>query len=523
MKKAFKEIYVLDHSALIENFELLKEIIRTRISSGEIHILKQIIDRLDKGVREGDPQSLRAIENLRSLKNFIEKENLPIEVRLITTQERLGFEKTLEQLVRDYALEIGGVLVTADPTQKEIAEALGLEVIEISKRRTGLLFEKYFDENTMSIHLKAGAPPRAKKGSPAKWFFEYLDNKPLTDKDLEDIINDILEEVKIRRRGFVETERPNSVIIQLDKYRIVIVKPPLSDTAEVTITRPLAAPSLESYNLREDLIKRFLERAEGILIAGAPGMGKTTFAQALARFYMEKGRIVKTIESPRDMHLPDEISQYSKSKGSSEELHDILLLSRPDYTVFDEMRDDNDFALYVDLRLAGIGMIGVIHATSPIDAVQRFLRRIDLGMIPSIIDTVIFIDRGRVEKIYELELTVKLPTGLREAELARPVVEVRDLETGELEYEIYTFGEQTVIVPVKRLRGGLDDRDKRILQEIKKQLPEATIEREGEIIWVTIPKNRISSIGKNFLKLKKKLEKKYSIVLRVRIGGEERE
>ncbi|MEM1649648.1 MAG: ATPase, T2SS/T4P/T4SS family, partial [Sulfolobales archaeon] len=336
---------------------------------------------------------------------------------------------------------------------------------------------------------------------------------------VERIVSEILEEVKVRGRGFLESERPYSAIIQVGLYRIVIVRPPLSDTLEVTITRPVAMPTLESYNLNEKLIKRFLEKAEGILIAGAPGMGKTTFAQALARFYIEKGKIVKTIESPRDMHLPDEVSQYSKSKGSSEELHDILLLSRPDYTVFDEMRDDRDFELYVDLRLAGIGMVGVLHATSPIDAIQRFLRRVDLGMIPSIVDTVIFINKGRVEKIYELELTVKLPTGLKEIELARPVVEVRDVESGELEYEIYTFGEQTVIVPVRRIREESgSSRDRKMYEEIKRHMPEAEIEREGEILWISIPRTRIASLGKNFVKLKKKLEKKYNVVLRVRVS-----
>ncbi|MGC9148758.1 MAG: ATPase, T2SS/T4P/T4SS family [Sulfolobales archaeon] len=518
MKKAFQNIFVIDQTALLEDFELIKEVIENKIESGEIHILKQVIEKFEKGIREGDPQAARGLENIERLREFISsKEDL--EIRIVNIQERIIPEKTLEQIIRDYALEIGGVLITSDPLQKKISEAMDIEVIEISKKKTGLLFEKYFDEHTMSIHLKAGAPPRAKKGSPLKWFFEYLDNKPLTEKELEEIINDVLEEVKIRKRGFIEIERPYSIIVQIDMYRIIIVKPPLSDTSEVTITRPIASPSLENYNLRQDLVKRLLEKAEGILIAGAPGMGKTTFAQALAKFYMEKGKIVKTIESPRDMHLPDEISQYSKSKGSSEELHDILLLSRPDYTVFDEMRDDEDFNLYVDLRLAGIGMIGVVHATSPIDAIQRFLRRIDLGMIPSIIDTVIFINKGRIEKIYELELTVKLPTGLREIELARPVVEVRDLESGELEYEIYTFGEQTVIVSVKRL-GSLSEKDRKIYQEIKKQFPEADIEREGEIIWIKIPRSRIGGVGKDFLKLKKKLERKYNIVLRVKLGEE---
>jgi ATPase len=48
-------------------------------------------------------------------------------------------------------------------------------------------------------------------------------------------------------------------------------------------------------------------------------------------------------------------------------------LSRPDYTVYDEVRNKSDFELYKDMRLTGIGLVGVIHATRPVDSIQRFL------------------------------------------------------------------------------------------------------------------------------------------------------
>ena len=108
-----------------------------------------------------------------------------------------------------------------------------------------------------------------------------------------------------------------------------------------------------------------------ILIAGAPGMGKSTFAQALATFYANQNRTVKTIEAPRDLILKDNVTQYAVSHGDLAEIHDILLLSRPDNTVFDEMRNTPDFMLYADLRLSGIGLAGVVHATTPIDANRK--------------------------------------------------------------------------------------------------------------------------------------------------------
>ena len=37
-----------------------------------------------------------------------------------------------------------------------------------------------------------------------------------------------------------------------------------------------------------------------------------------------------------------------------------------------------------------------------------------------------------------------------ERDLARPVIEIQDFETSRLEYEIYTFGEENVIIPVSK-------------------------------------------------------------------------
>jgi len=103
------------------------------------------------------------------------------------------------------------------------------------------------------------------------------------------------------------------------------------------------------------------------------------------------------------------------------------------------------------MRLAGVGMVGVVHASSPLDAIQRFMGRVELGMIPHILDTIIFVRDGAIKKVYELSLTVRVPTGMTEADLARPLVEVRDFESGVIEYEIYTFGEENVVVPISKI------------------------------------------------------------------------
>lgn len=164
--------------------------------------------------------------------------------------------------------------------------------------------------------------------------------------------------------------------------------------------------------------------------------------------YEDDDHVIKTIESPRDLLVSDDVVQYSFTYGSHEEIRDILLLSRPDYTVYDEVRNKHDFELYKDLRLTGIGLIGVIHATKPIDGIQRFIGNIELGIIPQVIDTVIYIDKGKIGEIYHLKLSVKVPDGMMSDDLARPVVQISSFFTKKPAYEIYTFGEQVVVMPL---------------------------------------------------------------------------
>ena len=101
------------------------------------------------------------------------------------------------------------------------------------------------------------------------------------------------------------------------------------------------------------------------------------------------------------------------------------------------------------MRLAGVGMVGVVHSTRAIDAIQRLIGRVELGMIPMIVDTVIFIKNGEIKEVYSLRTSIKVPSGMRDEDLTRPVVEILDFETGEPRYEMYTFGEQVVVADLR--------------------------------------------------------------------------
>lgn len=385
--------------------------------------------------------------------------------------ELVGKRPTMEQIKLNYGGELDAAirqdthdatLITGDKVQYDMAIFEGLNVIlikeEVKKKKKGLphlkLFD-FFDENTMSVHLKRYIPPYAKKGSPGNWYLSRINDDNITTKQIEDIIYEILETVKEDSRSFIEIEKKGAIVAQLREYRIVITRPNFSNEVEVTITKPLVKKSIQEYNLDNKLMKRLQGKSEGILVSGRPGAGKSTFAAALANYYLKQNKIVKTLESVRDLQVSPEITQYTKLEGSLENSADILLLTRPDFTIFDEVRTTDDFKVYSDFRLSGVGMVGVVHSSSAIDALQRFISRIELGMLPSIIDTIIFIKGGEVSSVLVVKMTVKVPSGFRDKDLARPVVEVKDYISKKLMFEIYSFGQDVVINPISKQDYGI--------------------------------------------------------------------
>ena len=497
---------VPDTSVIIHGI-LLRVLKEERWKDVEVIIPTAALDELQAQASKGREPGFVGLEQLKEVRKLCEEKGIPIRFsgeRPSLEEIKLAKAGRIDAIIRDVAKAEDGILLTADYVQALVAEAEGVKVGYVAPeiKTSGLKFEEYFTPDTLSVHLKEGAIPMVKRGRPGKFRLEKVGDKPLTVEELEEIIREITEATRISEKGSFEIVRAGATVIQLGDYRISIARPPFSDGVEVTIVKPIVRLKLEDYALSDRLMKRLRERAEGILIAGPPGAGKSAFASSLAEFYKNMGKVVKTLESPRDLQVSPEITQYGPLEGDFEKTAEILLLVRPDYTIFDEVRKTRDFQVFADLRLAGVGMVGVVHASSPIDAIQRFVGRVELGMIPHIIDTIIFIKDGEVKKVYELNLVVKVPSGMTEADLARPVVEVRDFETGKLEYEIYTFGEENVIVPVEK-KSGISPIQKlakeRILQEIKKFDKKAEVEivSDNKVIVRVDNKKLPRIIGKN--------------------------
>ena len=322
--------------------------------------------------------------------------------------------------------------------------------------------EELLMEDVHTVFIKADCPPRVKRGSIGQ--LRLVDVEEADDgqwdtlrmESLQEELVGLVDEHRHRSDCFLEIDRKGCQVIQLGDLRISCAWPPFADAREITIVRPVAKLSLGDYELDQRLVDRLADHHRGVFICGRPGSGKTTLAQAIAEYLdTDVGAMVKTMEAPRDLQLADRITQYAPLEGDLEKTAEIIFLVRPDFVIFDEVRRARDFEIFADVRLAGVGLLGVTHANSALEAIQRLIGKVELGLVSQVLDTIIHVEAGRIEQVMELRMTVKPPTGMQE-ELARPVIEVVEFPSGKITHEMFAFGSEIAVVPVEgRTHGAL--------------------------------------------------------------------
>ncbi len=312
--------------------------------------------------------------------------------------------------------------------------------------------ENLLDADVHTIFLKADCPPRVKRGTIGQLELVEIETEDdwdnLSIESLQEELGSIVEMNQHRSDCFLEIDRKGCRVLQLGDLRITCASPPFSDAREITLVRPVAKLSLSEYNLDSKIIDRLSDHHRGVFICGRPGSGKTTLAQAIAEYLDEDiGAMVKTMEAPRDLQLADRITQYAPLEGDLEKTAEIIFLVRPDFVIFDEVRRARDFEIFADVRLAGVGLLGVTHANSALEAIQRLIGKVELGLVSQVLDTVLHVEAGRIQQVLELRMTVKPPSGMQE-ELARPVIEVVEFPSGNVTHEMFAFGSELAVVPV---------------------------------------------------------------------------
>jgi len=510
---------VPDTSVLIQG-KITEMIKNKKLNNATLIIPVSVMDELQAQASRGKEIGFQGLEEIKKIRAVAKKFNIKIEFsgkRPTLEEIQLAKKGRIDAIIKDVARKEKATLLTGDYVQALVAEVEGVSVEHVPrpvKKRAKI--ESFFTSNTQSVHFKEGATPMAKVGKPGKVNLVTLSKKVTSGEELKEMIDDVVQKSRSEDDSFIEIGGKGALVIQMGNYRISIARPPFSDGLELTAVRPIAKVTLKDYRLHKELEEKLTHKSEGMLIAGPPGAGKSSFASAIANFLSSKGKVVKTFEQPRDLQVGPEITQYAPLNGDWSRTAEILLLVRPDYTIFDEVRKTHDFKVFGDMRLSGVGMIGVVHSTSPVSAIQRFIGRLELGIIPHVIDTVVYVDSGKISKVLELSLSVKVPTGMTDSDLARPVIDIRDFASKVLEYEIYPYGEENVIVPIKEERSPLKDLAlERVYQELSKYDSNAKIDIVSDRIIARVKNDVIARLigskGSNIGNLEKKLGMNISV------------
>ncbi|MCX6688890.1 MAG: PINc/VapC family ATPase [Methanoregula sp.] len=446
-------ILVPDTSVLIDGR------ITSMIKAGEykgatIIVPEAVIAELEAQANKGREIGFSGLNELQSLCKMAEEKTIELKfsgIRPSLEQVKLASGGEIDAMIRNIAIENAARFITSDSVQAEVARAKGLDVIYLKPQVSDFVplgIDQFFDEHTIAVYLKERCSPAAKKGTISDMKLVKIREQPVSEYELRNLAQEILERAKRDPDGFIEVEKRGITVVQIGSMRIAIARRPFSDGMEITAVRPIVDVTLDNYTKADIIKKRIVSDRRGLIIAGAPGSGKTTLAQSVATYLADNGFVVKTMEAPRELQVPDQITQYTTLDGSMTNTADILLLVRPDFVIFDELRKTEDFSVFADMRLAGLGMVGVIHANSVQDAVQRFSDRVDFSVLSQIVNTIIFLEKGVITKVYDLGFTIKVPEGMAHDLHIRPVTTVTDNETNRLALDVFRYDGETIVMPV---------------------------------------------------------------------------
>ena len=163
--------YVLDTSIIIDG-EVTKMINGGQIDTGsEIIIPLAVLDELQSQASSNKEYGFVGLNEIKKIREQSSMKDISLRFlgeRPNIDDIRLAKRGRIDAIIKDVALHEDATLITADYVQALVAEVQGVKSLHIGNvtKTTNLEFEKFFTEDTMSVHLKEGVSPWAKRGKP---------------------------------------------------------------------------------------------------------------------------------------------------------------------------------------------------------------------------------------------------------------------------------------------------------------------------------------------------------------------
>ena len=195
-------------------------------------------------------------------------------------------------------------------------------------------------------------------------------------------------------RAFIERElrtsgrriaRPSPIVDARlrDGSRLCAVIPPIAFRGTCVAVRRFTMPHVSVSDFGpatlEELAEELVVRRCNVIVTGAAGVGKTTFANAFCSLVEENERII-TIEDTAELSLthPHVVSLESQPPNleghgaiSVASLLRTALRMRPDRLVVGEVRGAEVLDMLAAMNTGHSGSLSTCHANSPLDAIRR--------------------------------------------------------------------------------------------------------------------------------------------------------
>ena len=401
---ASKIRYLFDTSAIL--FNGIEKFVMDNIHATEIFLIPEyILSEMENQANSGKVIGIEGLNRIRKIRTFALEKKVKTKIvgRKPTIEEiHLAKKGRIDALIKDLAKKENATLLTCDFVQFKSAEALGIDCIHLNQRKEKLFFERYIYSDTLEIHLKEGQRPKIKRGTikKSKIFFDI--NTTLSRSKIEEIKKDIITAVRNDENAFFLINQNSTIIVKYKDMRISMFSPPFSQKEEITIILHTKTPLLSQYNINKRVLEIIKDEYSNILICGKKRSGKTTLSQAIGIYFNDKKKAVKTIERYRDMKIPTKISQYSFLKKDSKTSVNFALTAGAEVVILDNIETKEDFDAYRLLSNCGTKTICVMDAKKPIHALELLSEFIEPKKIPLLIDLIVFMEKGEVKKIQEL-------------------------------------------------------------------------------------------------------------------------
>jgi ATPase len=186
------EKYVVDTSIIIDG-EITKLIESGTLTNCEIIIPVAVLDELQSQASQHKDYGFVGLEEIKKIRELAEKNNITLRFegeRPSMDDIKLARHGRIDAIIKDIAKKNGATFYTADYVQALVAQAEGVKT-SYSKPQikiSDLEFEKFFDSQTMSIHLKEGTLPLAKRGKPGSFSLVSIGETLLTKEDRKSVV-----------------------------------------------------------------------------------------------------------------------------------------------------------------------------------------------------------------------------------------------------------------------------------------------------------------------------------------------